>query len=88
MERRIVLHAGDAAAERVAPVEIAAERERFVAAEVEQVLDMAHDGVHARAAEKVRVEVHADHAAAVADGAEEVVREVSRVRADGAAVRV
>ena len=49
---------------------------------------MAHDGVHAVAAEKVRVEVQADHAAAVADGAEEVVREVSRVRADGAAVRV
>ena len=49
---------------------------------------MAHDGVHAVAAEKVRVEVQADHAAAVADGAKEVVREVARVRTDGTAVRV
>ena len=49
---------------------------------------MAHDGVHIRAAEKRRVEVEPDHAAAVADGAKEVVREVARVRAHAAAVRV
>ena len=52
------------------------------------MLDVAHDGVHVRAAEKRRVEVQPDHAAAVADGAEEVVGEVARVRAHGAAVRV
>ena len=38
IELWVVLHAGDAAAERVAPVEVAAERERPVDAEVDQMV--------------------------------------------------
>ena len=78
----------DVSAEELADVMNTTDTMAALSGEVEQVLDVAHDGVHVRAAEKRRVEVEPDHAAAVADGAKEVIREIARVRAHAAAVRV
>ena len=82
------MHAFHSCRQLFATIEIAAETDGFLAAQIEKMLHMGNKCVYGGLTYEIEIEIDPHHAAAVADGAELVICQIAAMGTNSAGVGV